>query len=190
MIYVVDDFLEQSYYDFYSYTIQNNENTEVVMGEKSFYVQQVDGDFVETVCKIISKKENKTIQPILSFFRCATDKLDNDLRIHSDYIIEGVKPDRACVLYMSKSEIEGLNGTAFWEHEYYGQKLPDYVSNEEFDRMIVEDSNDVTKWKLKSVIGNNENRLISYPSNYFHSKYPATAWEKGRYVFVMFYKTI
>ena len=61
MIYVVDNFLEKSYYDFYSYTIQNNENTEVVMGEKSFYVQKVDEDFIEVVCNILSEKENKTM---------------------------------------------------------------------------------------------------------------------------------
>ena len=190
MIYVVDNFLEEAFYNIHSDSLKNNANIEVVVGEKSFYIQPASEEFVEVVCNVLSEKEKKSIQPILSFFRCATDKLDNDLRIHSDYIIEGVKPDRACVLYMSKSELEDLNGTAFWEHEHYGQSLPKDVSHEEFDRMILEDSNDITKWKLKSVIGNNENRLVSYPSNYFHSKYPATAWEKGRYVFVMFYKTI
>ena len=44
----------------------------------------------------------------------------------------------------------------------------------------------LTKWNLKSVIGYKPNRLISYPCNYFHSKYPNEF--KNRIVFVMFYK--
>jgi len=188
MKYVVDDFLGKDYHETYYKRLINAENTEVVLGEKSFYVQHADESFVEVVCEEISKIENKPIKPILAFFRCATDKLDNDWRIHSDYIIEGQKPDRACVLYMSESPLEGLNGTALWEHHKYGSKMPDDATPEEFDRMITEDSEDLSKWKLKTVIGNEVNRLVSYPSNYFHSKYPSTSWVEGRYIFVMFYK--
>ena len=44
-----------------------------------------------------------------------------------------------------------------------------------------------SKWKLKSVIGYKPNRLLSYPCNYFHSKYPNESWNEGRVVYVMFY---
>ena len=43
-------------------------------------------------------------------------------------------------------------------------------------------------WTLNSVIGYEQNRAISYPANYFHSKYPNKSWKSGREVFVMFYK--
>jgi hypothetical protein len=53
--------------------------------------------------------------------------------------------------------------------------------------MLSEESNDLSRWELNTVIGHRENRLISYPSSYFHSKYPNKGWEEGRIVFVMFY---
>jgi hypothetical protein len=45
------------------------------------------------------------------------------------------------------------------------------------------------KWSLNSVVGYKPNRLVSYPCNYFHSKYPNKSWKEGRVVFVMFYTT-
>ena len=60
-------------------------------------------------------------------------------------------------------------------------------TDKEFDRMLSQESNDLSRWELNTVIGHRENRLISYPSSYFHSKYPNKGWEEGRIVFVMFY---
>ena len=56
-----------------------------------------------------------------------------------------------------------------------------------YDKLIIEDSNDLDKWILKSVIGHKKNRLISYPCDYFHSKYPHEFID-SRIVFVLFYK--
>ena len=53
--------------------------------------------------------------------------------------------------------------------------------------MLIEDSNDKSKWRLNSVVGFEENRLLSYPCEYFHSKYP-NKHEEQRVVLVMFYK--
>ena len=53
--------------------------------------------------------------------------------------------------------------------------------------MLIEDANDKSKWKLNSVVGYKPNRLVSYPCNYFHSKYP-NEFLNSRKVFVMFYK--
>ena len=50
------------------------------------------------------------------------------------------------------------------------------------------DAEILEKWRLSSVVGYEENRLLSYPSSYFHSKFPNKAWLSGRKVFVMFYK--
>ena len=43
-------------------------------------------------------------------------------------------------------------------------------------------------WRLVSVSGYDQNRLLSYPANYFHSKYPNKSWKEGRQVYVIFYK--
>ena len=53
----------------------------------------------------------------------------------------------------------------------------------------ISDANDKSKWKLNSVIGYKDNRLLSYPCEYFHSKYP-NEYTKQRIVIVMFYKYI
>ena len=71
------------------------------------------------------------------------------------------------------------------EHKKFIVKFHNF--DQEFDRMLIEDANDKSKWKLKSVIGYKPNRLLSYPCNYFHSKYP-NKFENPRKVLVIFYK--
>ena len=66
--------------------------------------------------------------------------------------------------------------------------MPAHVKEEEYDEMIRVDAEQLEKWRLVSVVGYEPNRLISYPANYFHSKYPNKSWKEGREVFVMFYK--
>ena len=79
---------------------------------------------------------------------------------------------------------ENFNGK-----NYFNIDLKERVSeSEEYDKLLIEDSNDRDKWLLKSVIGHKQNRLLSYPCNYFYSKYPNEFLE-SRKVFVMFYKT-
>lgn len=190
MIYIIDNFFDDGYYNYMAKKLQKGRDIEVDTGHKKFYVQVADKIFTRLVCERLAAEENKIIQPVLSFFRCATDELDTDWRIHSDYIIEGTNPDRACVYFMSESPLEELNGTAFWNHEKYGDRLPDNATIEDFNNIILKDSEDLSKWKLQTVIGNQPNRLLSYPASYFHSKYPNKAWPAGRRVFVMFYKTI
>jgi len=186
MIYVQDDFLD-------AYLIKHVNNDKEIFQEiktpgKSFWVKRPSENFTKLVCEKISKIENCVIEPILSFFREAKEGQDNDWRIHNDSIIEGKQPDRAAVLYISENNYCDLNGTAFWEHYKHGEKLED-ITQEEFDKLLIEDSNDKDKWILKSVIGHKQNRLLSYPCNYFHSKYP-NEFLNSRKVFVMFYKTI
>ena len=132
---------------------------------------------------------SKDLLNILGFFRTSTDVLDTDWRIHSDLNINGQKPDRAIVFFMSPraEETQELAGTALWEHVDYGHMLPSDTTNEKFDEVLLRDANDLTKWKLNTVIGHKENRCISYPSSYFHSKFPNRSWAEGRIVFVMFY---
>tara|TARA_B110000305_G_C19064355_1_gene458593 strand:+ start:22 stop:594 length:573 start_codon:yes stop_codon:yes gene_type:complete len=183
MIYVEDNFLPSIVFE--SLLSYSNDFKEVKTPGKSFWVKELPGDLTKYITDKLEAIEGKKIKNILSFLREAKEGQDNDWRIHNDSIIEGEQPDRAIVLYVKSSETE-LNGTAFWEHEDY--KFA-YVKSdvEEFNRMLAEDSNDITKWKLNSVIGHRDNRLLSYPSEYFHSKYP-NKFKNQRVVLVMFYK--
>ena len=184
MIYIKDDFLDIDIIN--SLNKDKNVFQEVKTPGKSFWVKMPSDNFMELVCKEISETERAIINPILGFFREAKEGQDNDWRIHNDSIIEGQQPDRACVLYVSEEQEDGLNGTAFWEHWKHGEKFEN-VSIEEQNRLLKEDANSPEKWRLKSVIGHKKNRLISYPCNYFHSKYP-NEFIDSRKVFVMFYK--
>lgn len=187
MIYFIDDFFDRESYDELSSQLKGTNFEEQVVGDKSFFVKPSSASIDNVVCSKIEMLEGRPIRNILSFFRVSTDRLDTDWRIHSDQKINGEQPERALVLFMSPSESTAvMNGTAFWEHKNYGHSLP-YVSDGEFDRLLQEDANDTSKWKLNSVIGHRENRVVSYPASYFHSKYPAMSWSSGRIVFVMFY---
>jgi hypothetical protein len=184
MIYIKDDFLNEELLNLINSDTSDFEKVDTP--GKSFWVKRASESFINYVCDNISTIEQSKIIPILGFFREAKEDQDNDWRIHNDSIIEGEQPDRACVLYLSDTKHDGLNGTAFWEHKKHGDRFEN-VSVKEQDRLLIEDSNDLDLWDLKSIIGHKKNRLISYPCNYFHSKYPNEFLDR-RIVFVMFYK--
>ena len=188
MIYIVDDFVQKNLFEIANKHLDSNEFKKTEAGSKDFHIQQSNEEFDKYITQKISIIEGKEIKNILSFFRIATDKLDVSWRIHSDLNIKGEKPDRALVLYLSPREKENLHGTALWEHDVYGRELPKDISDTDYDKMIKVDANNLDRWRLSTVVGYEENRLVSYPSSYFHSKYPNVSWEEGRKVFVMFYK--
>lgn len=190
MIYFIDDFLPSYILDETIKNLSLQDYQEFKTPGKSFYVQEASHSFINHVCGALSGFEGIIVDPILGFFRVSNNELDTDWRIHSDLKIEGQQPDRALVLYISPRKIKELHGTALWEHKVYGKSLPDNVTDEEFNRMILKESGNLDAWTLNSVIGYKQNRAISYPANYFHSKYPNKSWKSGREVFVMFYKTI
>ena len=190
MIYFIDDFLPSYILDETIKGLSSQDYEEVKTPGKSFYIQNATPSFINYVCGSLSTIEGKTVDPIIGFFRVSNNMLDTDWRIHSDGIIQGQKPDRALVLYISPRKINELHGTALWQHKTYGKSLPDNVTDIEFDRMIAQEAENLDMWTLNSVIGYEQNRAISYPASYFHSKYPNKSWKSGREVFVMFYKTI
>jgi|TARA_R110002124_G_scaffold74510_1_gene200073 hypothetical protein len=185
MIYIKDNFLDKELFKLLNKTLNNF--TKVEMPGKNFWVKEPDKDLVKYITTKLSIIENNDIENILCFFREAKQDQDNTWRIHNDSIISNQKPDRALVLYMSDNKSKSLNGTAFWEHKKYGDTFPNNKSSKEFNKMLSEDAEDLSKWNLKSIIGHKPNRLISYPCEYFHSKYP-NEFIDSRVVFVMFYK--
>ena len=185
MIYIKDNFLDQELFDLLKQNVQ--EFKKVDTPGKSFWIHLAEKNLIKYISIKLGDIENCKVDNVLAFFREAKQGQDNDWRIHNDTIINDQQPDRAVVLYMSPSSKNTLNGTAFWKHKEYGDTYPTGKTTEEFNKMLTEDANDTSKWELKSVIGHKENRLISYPCEYFHSKYP-NEFQSSRIVFVMFYK--
>ena len=186
MIYIIDDFLSKKTFEI----VKNNKEDfkEVKTPEKSFWVKEPSPEFIAHFEDRLGAIEGNEVMNIIAFFREAKEGQDNEWRIHNDTIIEQQQPDRALV-FCIKSPSDELNGTALWEHKKYGDTFAESDNPKEFNRLLREDANDRDKWNLKSVIGFKPNRLISYPCEYFHSKYP-NEFKGSRVVFVMFYKII
>jgi len=188
MIHIIDNFIDKDLFKLATAYIKKGEFLKQTVGNKNFYTQESPESFTKYVVGKLGMIEGRPVESILSFFRTSNDTQDTQWRIHSDLKIKGEHPDRAAVLYMSPREMEELHGTAFWEHDIYGSSLPTHVNEDEYNKMIKVDAEELEKWRLVSVAGYEQNRLISYPSNYFHSKYPNKSWKEGRNVFVIFYK--
>ena len=186
-IYTIEDFLSKDKLN----NLNNylNDFKIVETPDHNFHVMEPTKQFNNFIENKISEIEGYKIENILSIFRISTNDLDTKWRIHCDSIINDKIPKRAVVLYISKSPMQGLHGTAFWEHKVYGDSLSyEDLDTDKFNNILLNDSENLSMWKLNSVIGYKQNKLVSYPSNYFHSKYPNKSWEQGRKIFVMFYK--
>mgnify|MGYP003627762388 CR=1 FL=1 len=185
MIYIKDDFLDKELFNLLNKDLNNF--SKVDTPGKSFWVKEPDVEFVKYMEAKLSVLENKKVENILCFFREAKKNQDNTWRIHNDSIINNQQPDRSIVLFMSESKSNALNGTALWEHKEYGDTFLDVNDYKKYDKLLLEDSENLNKWNLKTIIGHKPNRLLSFPSNYFHSKYPKE-FKESRVVLVMFYK--
>jgi len=188
MIYIKDNFLPE---DLLKAVRDDTSSFEKVdTPGKSFWVKYPSEEFINFMRDSLSEIEGCDIENILCFFREAKEKQDDQWRIHNDSIIEGQQPDRAVVLFLSDEEEfkYGLNGTAFWSHKIHGDTYPG-GSVDDFNELLTDDCNDISKWDLKTVVGHKKNRLVSYPCEYFHSKYPKE-FKNSRQVLVMFYKII
>lgn len=124
---------------------------------------------------------------VLTFIRSADKDFDTELNIHADNIVEGHKIALASVLYINDENEVSNNGTRFWRHKTHGDELQENVTNEEFNRMILKDSNNIAKWEPKDVIYAKPNKRLLYNSNAFHSKWPSKIDKGTRLVMVCFY---
>ena len=142
----------------------------------------------------------KPIKMRYSFLRLSTLDIDVTMRIHTD---TGMRADYACLVYLSDAPedraFDELYGTAFWRHEKYGKSwtLPNEkahfinIDKKEHDRLITDDSQDPSKWKMDSFVSVKKNRMLIYPTSIFHSRYPWKGWGKdqtdGRTIWMMFF---
>jgi hypothetical protein len=153
------------------------------VGEKLFSLLQTP----EFILEFLAIK-NHTL--ILSFIRESYDGFESKLNIHADNRLEGEKVALASVLYINYPEEVTLNGTAFYKHHIHGTQLPDNCSDEEHNRLLIEDANDYNKWTLEDYAPNIPNSIVNYNGSLFHSKFPANIDKGLRIVLVAFYKKI
>lgn len=174
-----DNFLPEGLFQELSDYCKQKEFQLVNAGEKQFLV-------LPTPPIIIEYLQIPEHEIILTFIRKAHKEFDTEARIHADNIINNEKTHLASVLYISESNTP--NGTAFWQHHKHGKSLPADVTEQEFNRLLTEDSNDLSKWKSIGFVQNVPNRLLTYNANNFHSKFPSLIDSGERIVLVTFYK--
>ena len=124
MVYFIDDFLPSYMLDETIKDLSTQDYEEVKTPGKSFYIQHASHSFINHVCGSLSAFEGNIVEPIIGFFRVSNDIVDTNWRIHSDLNIQGEKPDRALVLYISPRKIDELHGTALWTCLLYTSPSP------------------------------------------------------------------
>ncbi len=114
--------------------------------------------------------------------------------VHSDDICATF----ASVLYLNLPD-QCKGGTAFWKHVDKGiERLP---SRAELERQTVnadafyasmdKEWKDLSLWRQANFVPMKFNRFVTYPTCYFHSRYPHEAFgkgpEDGRLIWICFY---
>lgn len=141
--------------------------------------------------KLIEQYLHRPIVPKLSCFRL---NLEGELPhswVHSDDICA----KWASVLYLNLPE-QCRGGTAFWKNKESGMDaLPSRESLgeqvEEVYRQVEKDWKNATLWEKTGMVPMRWNRFLTYPTKYFHSRFPWEAFGKGpsdgRLIWICFY---
>ncbi len=131
----------------------------------------------------------RTIKPALEYFRLGTKEDSATTYIHADSACAKF----AAVWYLTEAPEGVVAGTAFWKHRATGKDSlseEDYKNTEMLAGMDT-DGADESKWQMVGLCGQKFNRLVVYPTNVFHSRYPQNAWgndaKDGRIVFTSFF---
>ena len=181
MILVQDNFLPKELFGRLQEYCYESDFQVITAGDKEFLT-------IPTPDWIIPQIGIDNSRIVLSFIRKAHKDFDTELRVHADNIIMEERVDYAVVLYINDSDSVSKNGTKFWEHTKYGESLPLDISEEEYNYLILNDSNDYSKWNGTDLIYARPNRLLMYNAQNFHSKFPEKIEKGERIVLVAFYK--
>jgi Family of unknown function (DUF6445) len=126
------------------------------------------------------------ITPKLSCFRL---NLKGELPhswVHSDEICA----DFASVLYLNLPD-QCKGGTAFWKHVPSGMGRLLFNQTPEFYAQMTKDWKDLSLWRQTSLVPMRWNRFVTYPTSWFHSRWPHEAFgsspEDGRLIWICFY---
>ena len=183
MIEVKDDFLPNLIFGYLQHYCKHSNFEIVDAGDKQFSVLPVPDE----VLPFLQKKGHEII---LTFIRRAWKDFDTDMRAHCDGIILNKQTSLASVLYINDNEGITPNGTCFYSHEVHGESFPENGSEEEFNRLIFEDSNIPEKWTKVSEVLAKPNRLLTYEASLFHGKFPNKIEIGERQVLVTFYSRL
>lgn len=149
----------------------------------------------------LEKLHGSSVDIQLSCFRLGLAGEPDDTFCHAD----GVYADRAAVLYLSKG-YDNVGGTAFWRHVSGIDRVPSdealkaagYEVKRFHEWMTAQTRFENSKsWTMSAFAGLKYNRLISYPTAAFHSRYPNHIAEPfgstpatGRLIWVAFYNLV
>lgn len=114
-------------------------------------------------------------------YRRYLENEENETYIHSDVDIGTY----TAIAFLNPPE-QCFGGTAFWrhrQHKWIGQpKTPEEIleghgeDTLEFWAKIYRDGFDESKWIMRRCVPMRYNRLIIFPSHWFHSRYPKKAF--------------
>ena len=193
-VFFVDDVLDLSEFEsLKQYCFEDRRFTALEKGDHIYYVANAPQNVIDKIYTEIENIYNTKIKNIVCFLRLASSVFDTDLRIHCDNGNVGTDftPTHGGVFYITYGKND-INGTAFWQHNKYGYACPTDFTDGDIQKKIMCDKDDSTKWNLNTIIGGVPNRLLCYPSQYFHSKYPRVmngVYPKdSRIVMVTFFK--
>lgn len=106
----------------------------------------------------IEQHLQKTVIPVTTYFRRGQHKDPHETYIHTD---EGLGT-HAGIFYLTDGQAG--EGTAFWKHRLTGAENRDPVA--------AMDGMDESKWTLTQLVQSKRNRLLLFPTDAFHSRYP------------------
>src|SRR3954447_340240 len=143
---------------------------------------------------LIAETVGRPIVPRLSCFRVNLAGEVPEVWVHSD----GICAQYASVLYLNLPA-QCAGGTAFWKHSALEMdRLPTPAELEArgmnpaaFYPFIEREWHVLDSWERVGFVEMRWNRFITYPTSYFHSRFPfagfGTAPENGRLIWVCFY---
>ncbi len=120
----------------------------------------------------------------------------------------GVHADQACsshaaLLYLSPTVPVEMDGTAFWRHKELDDNcVPEYIrrgskaAQQEYYDRVNADTKNPDAWDMTMLVKSQYNRLVTYPSHYYHSRHPldstnnGTTLETARLVWVAFFNIL
>ena len=191
---VYDDFLPSALMDYLerisTYTNTQSPLVELALdNDVSMFVKAVPEWVEDMLVDKLSEYTKSKIDLTAAFFRYNSAKAETKERVHCDYEILGEHPNRAAVLYLDTppDDFYWKTGTAFWSHKDHGIS---FEGTDDEAQELLEDCSSLD-FDFDYYVGHKRGRLLTYPTSYFHSRYPAKAWgdspETGRWVLVMFY---
>lgn len=135
---------------------------------------------------LIEAAIGRRILPKMQFFRLDLAGEQPHCAVHSDQLCAS----HASVFYLNTPE-QCQGGTAFWRHRELGFDAMPQGVDPAMVAGIVQDWKDAEKWEMGGFVGMKFNRFLTYPTSYFHSRWPrggfGTGKADGRLIYVCFY---